>query len=184
MTKLRQLAGLGLLALIIAALWFLVISPLSAWKLKQTAVLSAIRAEQARISASLTTLEGERRMLEGDSEISFLWRSQQIGTATAEVQASLSELAARNGISLRSISPLPGSDGESGSSIAFRVESEAALDKLTAFLTDLEHNERALVIRSATLRRLARPASRAIQPELFFQMDLQAPVLLETETRP
>ena len=179
-----RVVGLFVLAGCGALLWLFVVSPVAEWKGEQFAELQGLRADEARLERSLETLRDELVVLSGDGEVSFVWRSPQIGTATAEVQSALNTLASSTGISLRSITPLPAAQDNSRSTIAFRIESEAALDTLTDFLVALEYGERALVVRSATLRRLARPANEQIQPVVFFQMDVVAPVVLTAEVNP
>ncbi|MEO8531355.1 MAG: type II secretion system protein GspM [Deltaproteobacteria bacterium] len=178
MNRLRPVLTLGGLALLALVIWVAVLAPLAHWKAQAFSNLQSLRADEARLITSLATLRKEHAVLTGSSDVSFIWQSAQIGTATAEVQSALSDIAGKSGISLRSITPLPESKSGSGSTIAFRVESEATLDTLTRFLGALEYNDRALVVRLATLRRLARPGSEGPQPTLFFQMEVVAPVIV------
>jgi hypothetical protein len=181
----KMVAATGLIVAALA-LWFAVLLPLAGWKAQQRTDLADAVDEQARLTRSIAALQAEKTILSGNGDVGFLWRSAQLGTANAEVQSAISDLAAKSGISLRSITPLPPSDGQaqSGTTVAFRIESEAALDALKQFLSTLEYNDRALVVRSGSLRRLARPEGEQPMPVVFFQLDVIAPVTLEGSASP
>lgn len=160
-----------------------VVRPVVAWHQSVNARLADTLAEIARLDQTLLALAAERQALTGSHDLDLIWAAEQSGQASAMVQGRLSDLARDQGLALRSISPLPVRDLPLAQGVGFRIELEASLDRLIPYLVALEHSIPLLVIERATLRRLTRagepvdsPAAPSLQPELFVQIDVIAPV--------
>ncbi|WP_457645941.1 type II secretion system protein GspM [Profundibacter sp.] len=164
-------------------IWFAILLPASEWKAKAFSELAQSRAEQSKLSESLARLKVERAQLSGDTALDIIWKAKRMGEATALVQSEISNIAAKHGVSIRSITPVPAKEIPFANSIGFRIEGETTLDKLTTFLVDLEANSPALAIERAVLRRLTRPGRTAPQPDVFLQLNLIAPVELDEEEK-
>lgn len=171
------IAGLGVL------LWFAILRPVNGWKNDAVAELSASQLEKFKLGGSLSRLNAERSQLSGDTSLAIIWSAKRMGEATALVQSEISDLAAKHGIVLRSVTPVSNKDLPFTSAIGFRIEGEATLDKLATFLVALEANTPALIIEHAILRRLSRPGRTAVQPDVFVQLNLIAPVVLDEEEK-
>lgn len=163
---------------VISLIWLAILQPLATWRAETASRLKDTRAESLRIQQSLLSLTQERNSLALGGTEGLVWAAPQLGEATALVQARVSELAKKNGLSLRSITPLSKRDSVSANSVGFRLELEAPLDRLTAFLVDLEYNSPALAVEQSDIRRLIRPGPDQGQPALFVQLDILAPVVL------
>ena len=171
------LLGLGVL------IWFAILRPANEWQADAFTTLSASQSENTRLNASLSRLKAEQAQLSGDTSLAIIWTAKQMGEATALVQSKISKLAAKHGVTLRSVTPVSGKNLPFASAIGFRIEGEATLDKLAAFLVDLESNSPALLIERAALRRLTRPGRTAAQPSIFVQLNLIAPAILDTKEK-
>ena len=180
---LSRIIAMLALAVLAVLIWLAVISPMYEWKKHVSENLTANQTENARLNASLSRLRTEKAQLSGDSSLDTVWKGKRIGEATALVQSEISNLAAKNGVMLRSIAPISAKGMPFANGIGFRVEGEATLDKLTSFLIDLEGNTPALVIERAVVRRLNRPGRTASQPDVFVQLNLVAPVALDEEDK-
>ena len=163
--------------------WLTVVQPLSNWKRSVIEQSETLRGDIQRLDASLAALKAERAALSGNPALDLVWQAEQAGQASAVIQGRLSELAKTSGLSLRSITPLPARDLPLTQGVGFRLEFEAPLDRLIDLLIAVEQTKPLLAIERATLRRLVRPATadaatvvKPVQPELFVQIDIIAPV--------
>lgn len=171
------IAGLG------ALIWFVILRPAQDWKNDAIAQLSASQSENTKLVASLSRLNAKRAQLPGDTSLAIIWSAKRMGEATALVQSEISKLAAKHSIFLRSVTPVSSRDIPFTSAIGFRIEGEATLDELATFLIALEAYTPALIIENAILRRLTRPGRTAAQPDIFVQLNLIAPVVLDEEEK-
>ena len=178
-----RLIALMLLVALFVLVWLAIISPARQWKMHALDQLSASQSEYTRLTASLQRLKAEQAQLSGNATLDTVWKAKRMGQATALVQSEISNIAAKHGVTLRSVTPMSAKDLPFTSGISFRVEGEATLDKLAAFLIELEGSTPALLVERAVLRRLNRPGRTAPQPDVFIQLNLIAPVALEEEEK-
>lgn len=172
------LAICGTASLIAALIWFAVVSPVLAWRSDQQQQLVETEKSVARIARSIAALQLEKSDLASEIKFDGLWRAETLGEATALVQASLGERAREQGIALRSISPLQVPQIDLVDTVGFRIEGEVHLDGLVALLEEVEFGTPLLMIERVNLRRLARNNVDSVQPSVFFQVDIVAPVIL------
>lgn len=177
-------AAVAVLVGIAALGWFAIVTPLAAWKSGALAERAETLEEIARLEQSLASLKAERGQLSVGGELDVLWTAAQMGEATARVQSELSGMARANGVSLRSISPNRARDMTLANAAGVRLEMEAGLDQLGAFLTELEHHSPALLIERAVVRRLNKPSGEGAQPLVFAQIDVSAPIGLSEGGQP
>ncbi|MCU0826008.1 MAG: type II secretion system protein GspM [Tabrizicola sp.] len=180
-----RLLALATLFAFVLCLGLFGIGPLSEWRSGILQRSSTTLEDIQQLDLTVEALTAEVRALSGTQSLDLMWSAEQSGQASALVQGRLSDLARAQGLSLRSIAPLPNRDLPVAEGVGFRIELEAALDRLVPFLIAVEHSKPLLVIERATLRRLARPGetnasggSGPLQPELFVQLDIIAPVQL------
>lgn len=173
---LRIVAPFLSLAVIAGLAWFVVFQPISAWAASQITERDMLREQRARLQQSVQRLEVERNDFEVTDTGKLTWASQQIGQTTARVQQAINEIAIDQGIRMRSVAPGRSAIPEITEAIGFRLEFEAHLDQLTAFLRIVEANEPILVVAQTKLRRLARQSLENAQPLVFIQMDVVAPI--------
>jgi Type II secretion system (T2SS), protein M subtype b len=174
LSKTLAVAALGAMA---ALSWLGLIAPLGSWCASIMERRDAARTERAKLLESIARLETEAMQLSADSTSGVVWTAPRMGEANAMVQSRISELAQRNGIPLRSITPTEASDLPLAESVAFRAESDATLDQVANFLISLEYHSPALAVERATLRHIAKPGPQTEQPLLFVQLDIIAPVV-------
>lgn len=179
---LRRLALLAALGLVGAVVWFGALAPAQAWKDSQFAALSDAQERSAQLIERLDTLRKEAAAMSAATDFDGVWRAASPGEATARVQASLSDIARRNGIAFRAITPLRTEAIPLKDAITFRVEAEASLDRLVAFLREAEYSSPVLVFEKGSVRRLSRPGPTTEQPVVFFQFDVLAAFDLEEDT--
>lgn len=162
--------------------WFSVIEPLSTWRSDTLGNLQNAVTDESRLRAAISKMELEKAQFGTGSDDVLTWSASQTGEAFARVQASLSETASANGISFRSITPLPTAEIDGLTRAPVRVEFEADLSQLSSFLQSVEYGIPALPIERAMLRRLIRPNETASLPVLFVQLDVAAPIsVVETQ---
>lgn len=191
MTLLRDpvgaLASLAVLAVIAALAWFAAVEPLREWKMAAMRDRDAAVSEIERLGESIARLSAQRANIDDGGMAHIVWSAAQMGEATAQIQSALSAIASQRGVSLRSVTPTGQRSLSLSEAAGFRLELEASLDQFGGFLTALEYRMPVLVIERATLRRLNRPVSTnpvaglSLQPLLFAQIDVLAPVSLSTE---
>ena len=177
--KFKRLYPIGVLVGASILIWHLFLEPLASWRNETLRRHVEAAEEKLRLLETIARLEGEREALEDHGALESVWRADQESAAVALVQAEIVEIAQRNGVVLRSISPGKSSDLPLVKSIGMRIEGEMTLDRLLRFTLDIEYSDPALVIRSATLRRLKRVGRQTEQPLLYVQMDLSAPAVVE-----
>ena len=181
----RRLRSLVLLVALCGAgvtLWFTVLAPAQAWKGAQSTALSDAQERAAQLIGRLETLRNEAAAMSASTDFDGVWAAASPGEATARVQASLSDIARRNGISFRAITPLRADAIPLKNAVTFRVEAEASLDRLIAFLREAEYTSPVLVFEKGSIRRLSRPGPPSEQPIVFFQFDVMAAYDLEEDT--
>ncbi|WP_268745986.1 type II secretion system protein GspM [Ruegeria halocynthiae] len=154
---------------------FFIIAPLSSWKVTGLDARSQALDEIQRTQATIDRLKQQNSRISQNEEEDFLWRAEQIGAVTAQIQTALSASAASNGVSLRSITPLKTKRMASVEAAGFRLEFEATLDQVLGFLQQIEYSSPALLVEKASLRQLSRPGSDQTQPILNGQLELIAP---------
>ena len=157
-----------------AVIWFGVLKPAQAWKDAQFAALAAAQGQSASLMTRLNTLQNEAAALSAAATFDGVWAAQNAGEATARVQATLSDLARQNNITLRAITPIPNAAIPLKQALAFRIEAEASLDQLEGFLRAAEYHSPVLVFENGLLRRLSKPGPANIQPQVFVQFDVMA----------
>ncbi|MEL7092555.1 MAG: hypothetical protein AAFN94_12550 [Pseudomonadota bacterium] len=173
----RSLYGIGAvfgLCALAAALWFGAIVPAQDWKAAQFAALENAQRKSVELADRLNGLHREAAALSTATNFDGVWSAANPGEATARVQARLSELARQNGISFRAITPLRTEAIPLKPAVAFRIEAEARLDLLTAFLQEAEFSTPVLLFEKGSIRRLSKPGPPAEQPIVFFQFDVLA----------
>lgn len=178
----RRLALVLALCLAGVALWFGALAPAQAWKDNQYAALSDAQERSAQLIERLEALRDEAAAMSAATDFDGVWTAASPGEATARVQANLSDIARRNGISFRAITPLRSEAIPLKNAVTFRVEAEASLDRLVAFLREAEYTSPVLVFEKGSVRRLSRPGPTSEQPVVFFQFDIMAAFDLEEDT--
>jgi len=173
-----KLLGYGLVIAIAALVWGAVLSPLSTWRSNSLAAHDIAARDYGRLLESTRRLQNEMAFFSKSGSQDYIWQAEQSGEATAKIQSGINNLAARSGITLRSISPAPEKQLPFATGVAFRLESEATLDQVLGFILGIESSEPALLIERATLRRSSRPGRTSEQSLMFFQIDVTAPVLI------
>ncbi len=153
-----------------------IVQPLAAWRNATLVTAEAAIVETQRLMAGMSSLRTERAQLSGSGIDALVWPGERLGELTARVQGRISELAVRHGLQLRSITPTGTRALPLTSAVGFRIESETTLDRLVGFLREVEHHSPGLIVDRATLRRLSRPGDEPLQPVLFLQIDIVAPV--------
>jgi len=146
----------------------LLIIPIVEWKSTTIAQRDQLVLDHANLTERSQKLRQDVASYAGDD----------LGQVTAQVQTTLNALSQNSGIALRSIGPVTPRDQSLGTVVGFRLEFEAGLDQLTAFLREIEYHTPALVVANGTLRRIVRPGDTAAQPRLFAQLVLTAPIQL------
>lgn len=169
------------LACTAALTWVAVVQPVVEWRIGTNDRLIESQMKARRLVSSIAALEKQNATLASGEEIGDLWIASSEAEATALVQAELSSLARRSGISLRSMAPLQSPEMPLVSAVAFRIEAELTLDRLVQFLQTVEFQSPLLMIERANIRRLARGAVNSVQPTVFVQLDVVAPVRLPEE---
>lgn len=173
----RILACSGLILLPVL-LWLSFIQPMIEWRQNISKELLAEQDKAARLLASIQSLELQKEAAEADLDIDGSWQAADPSQATALVQAAITRRARAAGISFRSIAPIRSPDLPHLSTVAFRIEAELTLDLFVDLLKAIEFDAPLLMIERASVRRLARRNSDALQPSVFVQFDLVAPVML------
>lgn len=170
-----KLAALALLGLIASMAWITGIQPAFDAVRKTSEELHQKQVQKSRLTASIASLEHEIKDLTGGELEGVVWKAEQSGELTAQIQARLGDMASSNGVNLRSITPTGTREMPSTHATVLRVEGEATLDQLTAFLQELEFHTPVLMVERATLRRLNRPGQNLAQPLVFVQLEVLAP---------
>lgn len=170
---------LGGTVLLIALTLYLVFRPVLIWRDTAFSQLESAIQEREHLQQTLARLSQERAALREVDLSSQLWIASQPGAATARVQSRLSELAAQNGLSLRSVTPVGERELPATRAIGIRLEMEATLDRLVSLLLAAEYHQPSLIIETATLRRLTRSEASSRQPTLFLQLQIVAPIRIE-----
>lgn len=171
----------ALLALIgvIVCTWILLVAPLADWRQQQLSTAKQSKLELERLESSFQRLSLQHDALANYETADLAWNAKATGEASARIQTHMAEAAGRAGIQFRSITPLPNARSNGEDQVVFRLEFESDLAQLTSFLTDIEYATPALPVTRATLRRLVRPNDQSLQPVVFTQLDIAAPVLIE-----
>lgn len=177
-----RMAALAVLLVALSCLWVVVVAPLMEWRLVQLTSAQQTEVELERLQASFQRLSLERETLANYDSVDLAWSARAQGEASAQIQSRMAEAASQAGIRFRSITPLPNAQRDGRNQVVFRLEFEADLAQLTAFLSEIEYATPALPVTHATLRRLVRPNEQALQPVIFAQLDIAAPVLIEDGT--
>ncbi|WP_170328196.1 type II secretion system protein GspM [Ruegeria arenilitoris] len=181
MRRKRLISVFGAVAVcagVIALIWFVIVAPLNSWKASGLEARSQTLSEIQRMQTSIDRLKQQSSRISQNKDQDFLWRADQIGTVTAQIQTALSASAAESGVSLRSITPLKTKRVASVDAAGFRLEFEATLDQVLGFLQRIEYSSPALLVDKASLRQLRRAASDQTQPVLNAQLELIAPIHL------
>ncbi|MDA7966147.1 type II secretion system protein GspM [Ruegeria sp.] len=171
--------GLAFCGIVAGLIGFFIIAPLNAWKTRGLEARAQTLSEIQRTQATIDRLKQQSSRIAQNDEGDFLWRAEQIGAVTAQIQTALSASAVSSGISLRSITPLKTKRLASVDAAGFRLEFEATLDQVSGFLQQIEYSSPVLLVEKASLRQLSRPASNQTQPVLNAQLELIAPIHLE-----
>lgn len=176
-----RVLALSTLVVIGLGVWVFVILPILDWRRDIAAATQRNSQQIERHVASIEDLSSEQAQLQATSIDPFLWTAREQGAATARVQERISQLASENGVSIRAITPTGAREIPSADAVSFRLEIEASLDQLTPFLAGVEEHTPALAIERADLRRLARPGPPPMQPILFAQLEILAPIRIDAE---
>lgn len=173
-----KLGGTVVLGLLI---WLFAYQPLEAWKASALEARTAAIIAHEALEQRITSLTLETQSYGSDGIDDLTWQAEQIGEVTARVQTTINAMAQDNGIVMRSIGPNTPRDTSIGDVIGFRLEFEATLDRLSAFVQEIEYSQPVLLVSRANLRRLVRPGETNSQPQLFVQIDVIAPIRLPGE---
>jgi len=187
MTRYRLFSSLlaaGMVALFILAAFFAVIAPLAAWRADVLQQKAQMQTDMDNLTERIERLTQERDTIRIGGIDGLIWQANQMPEATAKVQSQVNTLARDAGILMRSIAPRNAASTRIPGAIGFRLEFEASLDQLVPFLRAVEFGEPALAASRVSLRRLARPTQSGSQPDLFVQMDIEAPVSIISGDRP
>lgn len=174
-----RIAALFVIIMLGFSVWILALQPVFEHVHQTTAELGHKRQQRSQLTTNIATLEREIEELSGGELTGVIWRSEQIGELTAQIQASIGDMALTNGLKLRSITPAGNRELPSTDATAMRVEGEATLDQLSNFLQELEFHEPVLMVDRAVLRRLNRPGRNPEQPLIFVQLQVLAPSRIE-----
>ncbi len=183
MSRLSSLAAVVLLGIGTLAIWMAVVQPALDWRAAILLRTDAARTEHARLLSATARLNAEEAAFEPGGLDGLYWTGGQTGEVYARIQSRLSQSAAKNGIAFRAITPLPTNREGDLETAVVRIEFEADLGQMTEFLRDIEYASPALPIKRANLRRLVKPNDTSVQPVLFTQIDIAAPILLGSGTR-
>ncbi len=153
---------------------------LADWRASTLASRASVAGERTRLAASVARLEAEKQMFVLDDLTGLIWEGLQSAEVTAKVQSALNDTARQNGIVMRSIAPA-NQRGQAADVLGFRLEFEASLPQLVAFLKEIEFGRPPIIITRANMRRLVRANQEEAQPVLFVQIDVNAPVLRDDE---
>jgi len=173
-----RLAGTVLLGLL---LWLFAYQPLAAWKASTMNERNVAISEHEALGKRIASLTLETQSYGNDGVDQLIWHAEQIGEVTARVQTAINAIAQKNGVVMRSIGPNTPQDASIDDVIGFRLEFEATLDRLSAFLQEIEYQQPVLLVSRANLRRLVRPGESGLQPQLFVQIDVIATIRLPNE---
>lgn len=173
---LRTCVPLLTLAVVAGATWLVIIQPISAWANVQITERDTLKEQNLRLRQTVQRLDRERNSFELTDTGNLIWESHQVGQTTARIQQVINETATGQGIRMRSVAPGRSTISDIAEAIGFRLEFDAHLDQLTAFLRTIETNEPLLIVAQTKLRRLARQNSENTQPLVFVQMDVVAPI--------
>ena len=178
--KFRQdpFLALALLTLVVGTIWILAIQPFFTSTNAATRDLEAAEARIASLNSRLEALGLERDGLVSIDASSAQWQGAQIGAISAEVQSRLTRLARSARVNLRAITPLPSASLAGQAAVTLRLEGEADLAQIVAFIQSLERNQPLIILDHTILRRLNRPDDGSAQPLVFFQLSVLAPVFV------
>ena len=166
------------ICLFLALVFLALIKPLADWRSATIDKVATLAAEEVALQQRLADLQSERESFVADDLAGMTWEAEQPAQATARVQSAINDIARSNAIQLRSIVPTSGAGAGFAPAVAFRLEFETTLDNLVPFLKATEFHRPSIVLTRTNLRRLVRPNQVSIQPELFVQIDLAAPIYL------
>jgi len=178
---LSRLAAIALLGVFLSLAILAVFQPLNAWQ-------AQVRAEHDQETNEISALKERIRSLEADAANipnglpeGLLWPNEQIGTTTARIQATLSELAEQNGILPRAIAPTGTRDLGYATGATFRVEMDVPLDLLAAALNTYQKHRPPLIVERASVRRTSQGSDQQEFPTVFAQIEFLAPLQLVSE---
>ncbi len=174
LTSYFTVAALG--ACLFTATYFLILLPLGNWRQSTLDRQIDLVNDREQLEGRVAQLEAEKQSFVSDDLEGLIWEGEQQAEATAKVQSAINDIARDNGILMRSIAPTNNVDIGIPNAISFRLEFEASLDQLVSFLKTIEFGQPALVVTRANTRRLVRPGQASLQPELFVQLDIAAPI--------
>lgn len=166
-----------MILLIFAVLMFLFLSfEMRNWKSDVLARSEDLRRRALHLENSKLALLSELNFLEDGSDLSLKWASEEIGAAVALIQNSITNLAAKNAVQIRSVAP-GGVESADGTEYAsFAIDLEARLDDFSGMLRSIEGHNPAIFVEQATLRRISRPGDDAEQPLLGARLVVSAPL--------
>lgn len=176
-----HLATLGIAALLAGGVWQLVLAPAVRWKKEALAARDQAAEKLAQFEQRVQKMDTLRQQLSQQGELASLWQADQPGAATALVQSELSKLASQRGIGLRSITPMREREIPMARAAGFRLEIETSLDQLAGFLQAVEYHSPALMVDRASLRRLNMVNAGQVQPVVFAQIEISAPISIPEE---
>lgn len=175
----RVLVPLTIAAGFATLVWAAVIQPGNTWSDARVQTRAKLVGQIEKLRHSLAELQAERAQISSGETEGIFWTAERAGEATALVQSEISSIARARGLALRSIAPTEPRKLHSVTGVGFRLEAEAHLDDLMAFLRDIEFHSPTLMVERATLRRLNRVGQNDAQPVIFVQLDLLAPLRLK-----
>lgn len=179
--RLKPLIGPLVVVSLCLVLWLSLGATLSDWRSNQFDRLSVLENQKTSLEERSNQLRSDLESFSDQDLTDLFWTAAQPGEATALVQSSVSGTASANGILLRSVTPFTPREQTIQGAFGFRLEFEAHLDQVTEFLKDIEYDRPAIVIDRVVLRRLNRPGDAGLQPAVFAQVELLAPVILTGE---
>jgi len=176
--NLQILIGPTVLILFAFAIFFSVGTAISDWRDNEFQRLAKLEGDRAALAERTESLHSDIASFADQDITDLFWTAAQSGEANALIQSAVSGTASENGILLRSVTPYTPREQIIQGSFGFRLEFEAHLNQVTEFLKDLEYDRPAIVIDRVILRRLNRPGDADLQPAVFAQVELLAPVIL------
>lgn len=144
-------------------------------------IASTLAVEAQRLNAishRVSEMETQLVALETTEIDLSVWQAEEIGEASARVQADLSTIAREADMILRVVTPLPTETVAGVDRLRFRIEAEGSLDRYVAFLVAIEEHDPVLAIDRTQMRRVQeRGQGGAMQPLILTQTDIAAPVV-------
>lgn len=170
-----------LISILASTLVFGALQALSEYRNGVFATLAEIRAENERLLQRFVAIESEIRQIQTNENEAPLWSAEQVSDVNARAQAVISSAAMSSGATIRSVTPVEGSDFPLVVATSLRVEVEGHYDDVLRFLDVLQSNEEPFLFDRVNLRRLNRPTAIEPQPLMELRLAVTTPTNIRRE---